>query len=273
MNLGKKHGTMKVVFEVAEFAYGSFPVAIIASATIKQIKKMLGLVGFYKGNRQKLHEISDFFETAMELRETKVDPAFFKNGIGTELVLIALAFAREEEKLLYLKPERPGEYLVKEERDKVFPMSEERIRRFYLKHGFRDLTRTERSGFSTDILHGRLASELFFGCFNPDTRCFDAEQLCSMPRDGPKAIAIRNIPLIQKVDLLLEFLSLSKKRNRYSWDPKDLARERIESARDSTNGILLARTDFKLPKLKIGPKVVIPERMIKKPKVTYLPHI
>ena len=45
-NLGK-HGIRTVTFEVAEMAYGDFPLTILASAEIQGKRVLVGWVGFY----------------------------------------------------------------------------------------------------------------------------------------------------------------------------------------------------------------------------------
>lgn len=194
----------------------------------------------------------------IELRETKVDPDFFRMGLGKQLVLIAQTLAREMGKTLYLMPERPGEGLVAKVRDKLFPMTVEQIRNFYLANGFRPLTTSERFEYSKEALERELQRELYFAGLNPETLAlgdFGENRYCMDPR-SPKAMAILTLPIRLKLELLLKHFEEEKTR----YAPKDLVDQRIKSAVERISGMLVLREDVEPNPFKPSYRILHPPR-------------
>lgn len=252
-----EYGKRNVTFEIAYLRYGDFHKAVLASTEIEGVKELVGWIGFYEGWKQTLSAVS---LDSMELRETRTDSNFFGHGIGSQLVEIALMFAEEQERILYLRPERPGGFLRDEVRDIEFPMSTEKIRDFYLRRGFRQLTTSERFRFSREVLDADLISELFFAGFNPDTLEF-GERRCSMDKKDPIALAIGALPIRRKLALLLKHFEQERRRNP-NVQPERSVNQKVELAAERTKGILLAREDLRLPKFGSTVRIFYPRKQL-----------
>ncbi|MDO8553602.1 MAG: GNAT family N-acetyltransferase [Candidatus Micrarchaeota archaeon] len=253
---GKK---IEVLFEIAKLAYVSFQTAILASAIIDGQKELVGWVGFHISIPGRLWTVP---LDLMELRETKVDPSFFGHGLGSRLVQIAQIFAREQGKLLYLKPERPGEGIAKEARDVKFPLSTEQLDIFYRKHGFREMTLSERFGFSRDILSHELTTELLMHGLDPTTLEF-GEIKSRVNLKNELTIAINLLPIAVRLKLLLTHFEKEKAaryKNDYMYDPGNLVKSKVKEAIKQTKGILLAREDLELPRFKPSYKILHPPK-------------
>jgi GNAT superfamily N-acetyltransferase len=250
-----EYGKRNVAFEIAYLRYRPFTQAVLASAEIEGVHELVGWVGFYQGFPRILSQVS---LDLMELRETRTDSNFFGHGIGSELVEIALMYAREQGRILYLKPERPGDGFSVEVRDREFPMSTDQIRTFYLRHGFRQITLSERFRFSRKILDAEITKELFFAGFNPDILEF-GERRYSMNRNDPIALSIGTLPIRERLKLLLKHFKQESRTNS-NIQPEMCVTWKVEMAAEQTKGILLAREDLKLPKFGSTVKIFHPKK-------------
>jgi GNAT superfamily N-acetyltransferase len=255
-------GKQEIIFELASCRYIDFPLAILATAIPEKEKIMAGWVGFYTNHPARL---ATAIPNSMELRETKVDPAFFRNGLGSTLVQVALAVARDIGKVLYLKPERPGDGLGQKLRDENFPLSTELLRDFYLALGFRNLTDCERTSFTECLLERELTGELYTGGFNPRTNRFGKFVSYADPAN-PRYKAIFALSLTAKREALERFFEMKEYSN-----PHSLVAQRTTCAKQRTSGVLIARTDLELPKLMRG--LVKTYTKQKPPPVTVQCHI
>lgn len=235
-----QHGKKEVCFEVLNLAYGYIPIIIAASTEIDGIKKMIGWVSF-----NRFHSLSRVSPDFVELRETKTDPEFFGRGIGKALVNAALTIAQENGWKLFLKPERPGEGLSKEYRDREFPMSQAEIRDFYSRHGFQDATVSERFRFSRAIVNFELAHSLHYEGFDPATGQFGSHRY-SFDFGSELGAVLLTLPITTKLELL---------RKHGGWH-----NSRIKSCLGNTRGMMLAREDLKLPGFVSTYKIFHPPR-------------
>lgn len=255
----KLHGRRRIEFELVGLVNREFSHAVLASSILEGTKVLLGWLAFYHRPFGPLDGINPNW---IELRETKIDSGFFQMRLGIKLVELALAWAAEQGKTVYLKPQRPGEEFAREYRDREWPMSTEQIRAFYLRHGFRDLTLSERFRFSTHLLEKKLDQELFFAGLDVENGGFGPRRYSRSPED-PVAIQIGKIPLRRKLELLLRHFEIEKERNymdRPDYNPPQLVHGRITRAARETKGILLAREDLKLPQFPPGHRILYSPR-------------
>lgn len=162
--------------------------------------ELLGYAGFVTTGT-----LLDVDSSLLELRMLKVDPAYFRNGIATALLDQSKTAAREREKTLVLKPLRPGEIMVKEARDREYPLSTDQLRAYYLRHGFREFRPDEIDNRCRKVDDAYMTSTLWFEGINPQTGQLTEPHRYSMSRD--EAANVAHIPFEEKLRLMSELLT------------------------------------------------------------------
>ncbi|NQU98458.1 GNAT family N-acetyltransferase [Candidatus Woesearchaeota archaeon] len=184
----------------AELKNGDFPFALLATSPDYK-GELLGYSGFV--TRQS--SLLDVEPTFLELRMLKVDPAYFRNGIGKLLLDHSKTLSRERDKTLIMRPQRPGEIIVEESRIQEYPLTTEQLSEMYQRNGFRKFTSDEVDDLSRKVDEAHLTSSLWFEGIDPETAKMTGVKVYSMTPE--EAASLGHIPFEDKLSLMTEILT------------------------------------------------------------------
>jgi len=160
----------KIIFESIRYKggvpYTPFDFAIVAKTADSD--DVLGYAGMYDYTRH----FKSIAPEIMEMEMLKVDPGYFRKGVGANLVLFAQLCTVLREKKLIARPERPGEMTVEECRGVVAPLDEDELRDMYKKLGFREFKKREVDELLGKMESREVSSNLLFAGFNSKTQEF-----------------------------------------------------------------------------------------------------
>lgn len=184
----------------AELAIRDFAFALLATSPDYD-GELLGYSGFVTGGSSLLNVEPSF----LELRMLKVDPTYFRSGVGRTLLDHSKALSGERDKTLILKPQRPGEMTREEVRVQHYPLTTEQLKAMYMGNGFREFTPDEVDDLSARIDGAYLAQSLWFEGIEPQTAQMTGERRYSMTRE--QAASLGHIPFEDKLRLMTEVLT------------------------------------------------------------------
>ena len=198
--LQQNGSSLTVNIREAELARNDFAFALLATSPDHK-GELLGYSGFVTGGSSLL----DVEPSFLELRMLKVDPAYFRCGVGRTILDHSKALSGERDKTLILKPLRPGDMIREDVRVQQYPLTTEQLKAMYQRNGFREFNPEEVDDLSGRITEAYLTSHLWFEGIDPTTAQMTGKRRYSMSRE--EARSLDHIPFEDKLRLTTEVLT------------------------------------------------------------------
>ena len=174
--------------------------SLLLAVQTNQQNPIVGYCAFSFGHKSAITQV-DF--SLIELSNIKVFPDYFRRGIGNMLLDYSKIIAHDQDRVMVLKPQQPGEIMIESFRIEKWPMTDDQLKEWYMSHGFRELSE-EEIVFYAELAHDKdLTFNLWCKGLDPRSMDFGKKRSSMSPEE---ALLLAHISYDDKVALIRPIL-------------------------------------------------------------------